>query len=116
MYFLIYKLLSSNYISKKVFQDMDYNVIAFENSEAIGMCISGKIQYIYIYRQGNKTIVLTINAIPSTLTINHQGISIIQEMACCEKILIIHSVIHISMNTWKKNRHQFRWVSFPTTK
>ena len=28
---------------------MDYNVIAFENSKAIGMCISGKIQYIYIY-------------------------------------------------------------------
>lgn len=48
MYFLIYKLLSSNYTSKKVFQDMDYNVIAFENSKAIGMCISGKIQYIYI--------------------------------------------------------------------
>lgn len=52
-----------------------------------------------MHRQGIKTIVFTINGLPSTLTINRQGIRIIQEMACCEKIMIIHSVIQISMNT-----------------
>lgn len=54
---------------------------------------------IKMYRQGNKTLVFTINVLPSTMNINHQGINITQGMACCEKIMIIHSVIHISRNT-----------------
>lgn len=93
--FLIYKLLSSNYFLKMV-QDRYDGVEVFKNSNAKTMHFWQHTVFMYI--QENKTIVFSIDTLPQTLNINHQGRCIIQERICCEKIMIIHSIIYFSMN------------------
>lgn len=80
---------------------MHYCVQVFKSSKATTQCYSGKTQYSYIDVKIKQLYYCPLHPPPYTLNINHESISIIQEMPYCEKIMIIHTIICFSMNISK---------------